>query len=219
MKLDALAIYELFGSRQANFVLLDEQNQIISSDVRALRNKSAVFQAFFNLQAVKSVCVDHGIEFQDILTVKPNGLTRLFGQLQEKVRPSTSRYDAARKDSFRSQGNAEPLSTRERQSVESEIPIIDASIASLDKDLKQKGKIMRRSERAVKKTKAAIKKRQGIERQYLYELLKEQKLERDKHRVAVLKLKQSVKDERQHRYWLVKVSTFISQNINALNSN
>jgi hypothetical protein len=219
MKLDALAIYELFGSRQANFVLLDEQNQIISSDVRALRNKSTVFQAFFNLQAVKSVCVDHGIEFQDILTVKPNGLTRLFGQLQEKVRPSTSSYDSARKDSFRSQGNAEPLSTRERQSVESEIPIIDASIASLDKDLKQKAKIMRQSERAVQKTKAAIKKPQGIERQDLYELLKEQKLERDKHRVAVLKLKQSVKDERQHRYWLVKVSTFVSQNINALNSN
>jgi hypothetical protein len=78
---------------------------------------------------------------------------------------------------------------------------------------------MRRSERAVKKTKAAIKKRQGIERQDLYELLKEQKLGRDKHRVAVLKLKQSVKDERQHRYWLVKVSTFVSQNVNALNSN
>ena len=78
---------------------------------------------------------------------------------------------------------------------------------------------MRRSERAVKKTKAAIKKRQGIERQDLYELLKEQKLERDKHRVAVLKLKRSVKDERQHRYWLVKVSTFVSQNINALNLN
>ena len=78
---------------------------------------------------------------------------------------------------------------------------------------------MRRSERAVKKTKAAIKKRRGIERQDLYGLLKEQKLERDKHRVAVLKLKQSVKDERQHRYWLVKVRTFISQNINALNSN
>jgi len=96
MKVDALAIYELFGSRQANFVLLDEQNQIISSDVRALRNKSTVFQAFFNLQAVKSVCVDHGIEFQDILTVKPNGLTRLFGQLQEKVRPSTSRNRATR---------------------------------------------------------------------------------------------------------------------------
>jgi hypothetical protein len=78
---------------------------------------------------------------------------------------------------------------------------------------------MRQSERAVQKTKAAIKKPQGIERQDLYELLKEQKLERDKHRVAVLKLKQSVKDERQHRYWLVKVSNFISQNINALNSN
>jgi hypothetical protein len=78
---------------------------------------------------------------------------------------------------------------------------------------------MRQSERAVKKTKAAIKKRPGIERQDLYGMLKEQKLETDKHRVAVLKLKQSVKDERQHRYWLVKVSTFISQNINALNSN
>ena len=66
---------------------------------------------------------------------------------------------------------------------------------------------MRRSERALKKTKAAIKKRRGIERQDLYGLLKEQKLERDKHRVAVLKLKQSVKDKRQHRHLLVKVTS------------
>jgi hypothetical protein len=63
---------------------------------------------------------------------------------------------------------------------------------------------MRQSERTVKKTKAAIKNRPGIDRQDLYGLLKEQKLERDKHRVTVLKLKQSVKDQRQQRYWLVK---------------
>ncbi|CAO3670027.1 unnamed protein product [Umbelopsis vinacea] len=35
-------------------------------------------------EGVKSVCVNHGIEFQDILNVIPNGLTRLFGPLQEK---------------------------------------------------------------------------------------------------------------------------------------
>jgi hypothetical protein len=50
-------------------------------------------------EGVKSVCVNHGIEFQDILNVIPNGLTRLFGPLQEKVSPSTSRYDTAQKDS------------------------------------------------------------------------------------------------------------------------
>jgi hypothetical protein len=65
MKLDVVAIYELLGSRQTNFVLLDKQNQIITSRSRALRNNSTVFQAFFNLQAVKSVCVDHGIVFQE----------------------------------------------------------------------------------------------------------------------------------------------------------
>jgi hypothetical protein len=129
MKLEAVAIYELFGSRQANFVLPDEQNQIISSGAKAIRKKSTVFQTFFNLQAVKSVSVDHGIEFQDILTVTLNSLTRLFGQLQEKIRPSTSRYNAARKDSFRSPGSTKPLSTRKPKSIECEIPNINASTA------------------------------------------------------------------------------------------
>jgi hypothetical protein len=47
----------------------------------------------------------------------------------------------------------------------------------------------RPSEQAVQKTKAAIEKSPGIERQYSYGLLKEQKLERGKHLVALLKLK------------------------------
>lgn len=135
-ELDAGAIYELFGSKQANFDLLDQQTQTINLVSKALGTNLQLFAPFFES---RKVCLSRlWAQIQDVLIVTPNGMARLFGLLQNEVQPSMSAYNAASKNSFHSQERGMPLSKRERQNAESDVSFLNVSIKPLQSDTKQK---------------------------------------------------------------------------------
>jgi hypothetical protein len=66
LPLSATSIYEIFGSRSANFDIRDSQNQILTDAKKAVtpkENKRAVFASLFDITRIEDECQRHGLHF------------------------------------------------------------------------------------------------------------------------------------------------------------
>ncbi|KAG0269451.1 hypothetical protein DFQ27_003363, partial [Actinomortierella ambigua] len=84
LQLSSAALYEILGSSDANqFTIVNSAGREITSVAEASNpaNKEAVCAAFFDLDRLKQICLDHNIVFQNRLVFVDAGRVRLQGTL------------------------------------------------------------------------------------------------------------------------------------------
>ncbi|KAI8381105.1 uncharacterized protein BYT42DRAFT_545054 [Radiomyces spectabilis] len=104
-QLDAVALYEMFGSKDAQLVLYDEDNVAILTVQDATKHKDAVLGSSFDMARVQHLCGDHGLDFHSRMAATPSGVARVLGYVREGRHGPSSRYEDRQK--FKSKSDAE----------------------------------------------------------------------------------------------------------------
>ncbi|KAL1931510.1 hypothetical protein VTP01DRAFT_9653 [Rhizomucor pusillus] len=79
VRVDATALYEMFGSRDAPFQLYDGNDNSIRNVNDARSNKEAVFGSFFDRAKIHELCGTHGLQFEHCIDVTSFNVARLHG--------------------------------------------------------------------------------------------------------------------------------------------
>ncbi|KAI8391562.1 uncharacterized protein BYT42DRAFT_199678 [Radiomyces spectabilis] len=109
--MDAVALYEMFGSTPAQMILYDEDRQAITTVSDAIKHKYAIFGSFFDMSSVERVCDDHGLEFSHRMAITPFGVARVYGSVKDSVRVSMSAYEQRKKSKTHSAASEDIQST------------------------------------------------------------------------------------------------------------
>jgi hypothetical protein len=211
LDVDAAAMYEMMASSSVpqNFTMTDQHNVPISSAAWATANKTATFASFLNLEKIKDVCGNYGLDFDHRFMYKSDGSVALLGELKPHIQAATSWYIQRRKTKNASKRPEakKTLTKEEEKSVDdSNAKIKELTNALLPVQKKLKFTIIEILElKAQRKPLAG-----GDERQNLYTTLKDKKSQRNELQSQVFGLKDKLKVIRANKYnTLYKMVLFV----------
>jgi hypothetical protein len=99
LDVDAAAMYEMMASScvPQNFIMTDQQDVPISSAAWAAAYKTATFPSFLNLEEIKNISGNYGLDFDHRFIYKSDGSVALLGELKHDIQAATSWYIQRRK--------------------------------------------------------------------------------------------------------------------------